>query len=181
MTGILRTQSRKQPRNKRKDGKQKGILKKIERRDQKIGNWERFILLEDNKAVLADSLSTEISQRYTTPREKELVLSGGFSKAKKFWSSNMLRNDELDPLFSDHEEADTRILLQTRDAARKGFKQVNVLCVTPTSLCCCFFIGSNYVMRSGCSQEVEREGDIVQSIEFACQKRSRSYCWHSMP
>ena len=32
----------------------------MDNRDQRIGNWERFIILEDNKASLAHFLSTEI-------------------------------------------------------------------------------------------------------------------------
>ena len=37
----------------------------MDNRDQRIGNWERFIILEDNKASLAHFLSTEISESYS--------------------------------------------------------------------------------------------------------------------
>ena len=50
----------------------------MDNRDQRIGNWERFIILEDNKASLAHFLSTEISESYRPPPGRELVINGGF-------------------------------------------------------------------------------------------------------
>ena len=43
------------------------------------------------------------------------------------WSSDTSRQD-IRQLASDHEEADTRIVLNSRDAAAIGYKQVNILC-----------------------------------------------------
>ena len=51
-------------RDKRKEKKSRGIRRNVDNRDQRIGNWERFIILEDNKASLAHFLSTE-SRRVT--------------------------------------------------------------------------------------------------------------------
>ena len=48
----------------------------MDNRDQRIGNWERFIILEDNKANLAHFLSTEISESYSAPPGRELVING---------------------------------------------------------------------------------------------------------
>ena len=93
----------------------------------RIGNWERFIILEDNKASLAHFLSTEISESYSAPPGRELVINGGFKETLKVWSSDTLRQDVRE-LASDHEEADTRIVLHARDAAARGYKQVNILC-----------------------------------------------------
>ena len=90
-------------------------------------NWERFIILEDNKASLAHFLSTEISENYSAPPGRELVISGGFKDTLKVWSSNTLRQD-IRELASDQEEADTRIVLHARDAAARGYNQVNILC-----------------------------------------------------
>ena len=42
------------------------------------------------------------------------------------WSSDTSRQD-IRELPSDHEEADTRIVLHARDAAARGYKQVNIL------------------------------------------------------
>ena len=93
----------------------------------RIGNWERFIILEDNKASLAHFLSTEISESYSAPPGRELVINGGFKETLKVWSSDTSRQDVRE-LASDHEEADTRIVLHARDAAARGYKQVNILC-----------------------------------------------------
>ncbi|CAH3177448.1 unnamed protein product [Porites evermanni] len=91
--------------------------------DQRIGNWERFIILEDNKASLAHFLSTEISESYRAPPGRERVINGGFKDTLKVWSSDTSRQD-IRELASDHEEADTRIVLNARDAAARGYKQV---------------------------------------------------------
>ena len=99
----------------------------MDNRDQRIGNWERFIIPEDNKASLAHFLSTEISESYSAPPGRELVINGGFKETLKVWSSDTSRLDVRE-LASDHEEADTRIVLHARDTAARGYKQVNILC-----------------------------------------------------
>ena len=55
------------------------------------------------------------------------MVSGGFREILKLWSSDASR-ESLQELSSDHEEADTRIVLHARDAAVRGYHQVNVLC-----------------------------------------------------
>ena len=97
-------------RTKRKRGKSKGIRRDVESREQRIGNWDRFIVVEENKASLAHFLSTEMSQRYGTHPGRELVVSGGFREILNVWSSDASR-ESLQELSSDHEEADTRIVL----------------------------------------------------------------------
>ena len=93
----------------------------------RIGNWERFIILEDNKASLARFVSNEISESYSASPGRELVINAGFKETLKVWSSDTSRQDVRE-LASDHEEADTRIVLHARDAAARGYKQVNILC-----------------------------------------------------
>ncbi|XP_044174163.1 uncharacterized protein LOC122957784 [Acropora millepora] len=68
-----------------------------------------------------------MSQRYGTHPGRELVVSGGFREILKVWSSDASR-ESLQELSLDHEEADTRIVLHARDAAVRGYRQVNVLC-----------------------------------------------------
>ena len=114
-------------RDKRKEKKNTGIRRNVDNRDQRIGNWERFIILEDNKASLAHFLSTEISESYSAPPGRELVINGGFKDTLKVWSSDTSRQD-IRELASDHEEEDSRIVLHARDAAARGYKQVNILC-----------------------------------------------------
>ena len=53
-------------RAKRKRGKSKVIRRDVESKEQRIGNWDRFIAVEKNEARLAHFLSTEMSQRYGT-------------------------------------------------------------------------------------------------------------------
>lgn len=105
----------------------KGIRRDVASREQRIGNWDRFIVVEENKASLAHFLSTEMSQRYGTHPGCELVVSGGFREILKVWSSDASR-ESLQELSSDHEEEDTRIVLHARDAAVRGSRQVNMLC-----------------------------------------------------
>ena len=114
-------------RDKRKAKKSTGIRCNVDSRDQRIGNWERFIILEDNKASLSHFLSTEISENYSAPPGRELVISGGFKDTLKVWSSDTSRQD-IRELASDQEEADIRIVLHARDAAARGYNQVNILC-----------------------------------------------------
>ena len=64
-------------RAKRKRGKSKVIRRDVES-EQRIGNWDRFIFVEANKATLTHFLSTEMSQHYETHPGRELVVSGGF-------------------------------------------------------------------------------------------------------
>ena len=55
------------------------------------------------------------------------MINGVFKDTLKVWSSDTSRQD-IRELASDHEEADTRIVLHARDAAARGYKQVNILC-----------------------------------------------------
>ena len=116
-------------RAKQKRGKSKVFRRDVESREQRIGNWDRFTVVEENKASLAHFLSTKMSQRYGTHPGCELVVSGGFREILKVWSSNASR-ESLQELSSDHEEADTQIVLHARDAAVRGYHQVNMLCMT---------------------------------------------------
>lgn len=111
-------------RDKRKGSKSRGIRCNVECRQQKIGNWERFLSLDNNKASLVNFLCTEISQGFQDDPDKELVLSGGFNDAKRVWSS---RVKDVAHLSSTQEEADTRMLLHARDATNDGYQQVNVI------------------------------------------------------
>ena len=61
-------------RMKRKGGKKKGIRKEVESRDQRIGNWDKFITTEENKRSLTNFVSTEISESYERHPRRELVV-----------------------------------------------------------------------------------------------------------
>ena len=113
-------------RAKREGGKKSGIRRNVEKREQKIGKWERFIVVGENKASLANFLSTEITQSFCLHPTRELVLSGGFSDILQVWSSDDTK--DLSRLASNHEEANTRIVLHARDATLHGYQQINVVC-----------------------------------------------------
>jgi hypothetical protein len=51
-------------RSKRLDGKGKGIRTNVDNRDQKIGKWERFITLGQNKASLANFLCIQLASSH---------------------------------------------------------------------------------------------------------------------
>lgn len=68
-------------RDKRKEKKSAGIRRNGYNRDQKIRNWERFIIQKDNKASLHHFLS--ISESYSAPPWRELVIIGGFKDTLK--------------------------------------------------------------------------------------------------
>jgi len=65
--------------------KDKGIKRSVDGREQEIGNWNRSIILDENKQSLANFLYTEMSQTYRGHPRKELVLYGGFSDPVKVW------------------------------------------------------------------------------------------------
>ena len=120
-------------RAKRKTGKSKGIRRDVESREQRNGNRDRLIVVDEKKARLAHFLLTEMSQRKGTHPGRELVVSGGFIEILKVWSYDASR-ESLQGLSSDHEEADTRIVLHARELAVRGYQQVNVLCRDPDVL-----------------------------------------------
>ena len=72
-------------RAKRKRGKSEGIRRDVESREQRIGNWDRFIVVKENKASLAHFLLTEMSQHYGTHPGHELVVSVGFIEILNVW------------------------------------------------------------------------------------------------
>lgn len=111
-------------RDKRKDSKARGVRRNVESRDQKIGSWEKFIVLEENKASLVNFLSEDISKRYQShDSNRELILSGGFHNPLQVWSS--LTRDTIS-LSSSHEEADTRMILHGKDAKLRGYQEIHV-------------------------------------------------------
>ena len=50
----------------------------MESMEQRIGNWDRFLVVEENKARLAHFLSTKMSRGYGTHPGRELVGSQRF-------------------------------------------------------------------------------------------------------
>ena len=89
-------------------------------------SWEQFIALEENKADLATFLSNWVISRGTELSEdKEIVTGGGFCDSLGA-KSNV--HGLQPPLDCSHEEADTRMILHTKDAINQGFHRVQVQC-----------------------------------------------------
>ena len=99
---------------RRESGKDNRIKRNMTCRKQKIGNWDRCIILDESKESLANFLCTDMSETYRGQPRKELVLNEGFNDPMKVWSST---KRDLGGLASVHEEADRRIILHARDAA----------------------------------------------------------------
>lgn len=167
-------------RDKRKVKKSKGIRRNVDNRDQGIGNWENFISLEDKEASLAHFHSTEILESYSAPPGRDLVINGAFKDTVKVWSSDTSRQD-IRELASDHEEADTRIVLHARDTAESGYKQVTILCRDTTFLSFFCYTESSFVKRYRCLRVHQDKGVAYQFTESRSPRRRGSRFWHFMP
>ena len=167
-------------RDKRKEKKSTGIRRNVDNRDQRIGNCERFIILEDNKASLAHFLSTEISESYSAPPGRELVINGGFKDTLKVWSSDTSRQDVRE-LASDHEEADTRIVLHARDAAARGYKQVNILCRDTGVLVLLLAHREQLCQEIWMFAGTSRQRRYIPVHRIRSPRRRGSRFWHFMP
>ncbi|XP_071479491.1 uncharacterized protein [Diadema antillarum] len=110
----------------RRVGKKKPIRKLIDGPHTLLPQtWNQFIALDENKADLAAFLSTSMMERCKTlPEQYELVTGGGFSNGTEARSS---RRNRI-PLQANHEEADTRLILHSLEAVRRGFERIVVQC-----------------------------------------------------
>jgi hypothetical protein len=111
-------------------GKIRPVRRVIDSKDVKLPqNWKQFITLPANKSELASFLSTTLIEKASTlnqlSQDHELVISGGFSDPLKVWSS---RTRDLDMMRSNHEEADTRLILHTLDAHTNGYGRAVLSC-----------------------------------------------------
>ena len=85
--------------------------------------WANFIALGANKTDLARFLSKSLMAKGDTlPEQYELVTGGGFSNETEARST---RRTGI-PLQANHEEADTRLILHSLEAAREGYERVLV-------------------------------------------------------
>ena len=102
-----RVNSIKESTRIRRTQKQTPIRKSnIDRSVKLPTNWSGYMASPENKSEYADFLSNEIKHR---SYEKEIVTSGGFKDEQEVWSSR--NNPGVSQLSSNHEEADTRLIL----------------------------------------------------------------------
>lgn len=106
-----------------RSGKNRPIRRKVDNRDVPLPiNWRQFIDLPENKQDLEHFLSLElIRQAKAVLQNQEVVTAGGFHDRMAVESS--LGNDVLS-LQSNHDEADTRILLHAKSAKEQGFERL---------------------------------------------------------
>ncbi|KAG1689630.1 hypothetical protein GQR58_007711 [Nymphon striatum] len=116
-------------RSKRSEaGKVKPIRRVISSKDVKLpSNFKSFLSLSENKANLAAFLSeamVEMAEEKLNPTH-ELVVAGGFEDLLKVWISTDRSTDHLS---SNHEEADTRLILHAADASQQGYERCVLQC-----------------------------------------------------
>jgi len=113
-------------RNKRAKGKKKPIRKIINCSDVPLPQvWAQFIDLDENKADLARFLSEDMmdkSQHF--PMGQELITAGGFTDELMERSSG---NRDIPQLSANHEEADTRLILNSLQATNANFGRIQVV------------------------------------------------------
>ena len=81
--------------------------------------------MDENKADLAHILSEALTTgAHQLPQHLELVTSGGFTDIHKSTSNRR----EVPHLSSNHEEADTRLVLHALDARDAGYQRIVVKC-----------------------------------------------------
>ena len=103
------------------------IRKIVDNRDVPLPQiWKNFIDLSSNKADFANFLSTQLAEKMINLDEDyELVTSGGFYDATHVVSS---KERDLSSLSSNHEEADTRLILHAHDGKLQHFERTVIEC-----------------------------------------------------
>lgn len=107
---------------KKRVGKTHPIRRVISSKDVKLSsNFNSFLSLSANKADLASFFARAVIEMAEELQPtNELVIAGGFDDLMWVWTSTG-RNTES--LSTNHEEADTRIILHARDASLQGYQR----------------------------------------------------------
>ena len=88
-------------------------------------NWKSFIDMPENKANLTDFLSSSLIEKGKRLEHGEVITAGGFSDELKAEST---KGRDVHKLQSNHEEADTRIILHALEAKECGYQRTIVIC-----------------------------------------------------
>ncbi len=124
---YLGQQSIKASTRSKRTSKRRPIRKLIDSPDVPLPEvWDQYIALGQNKADLAEYLSTELIQRADTLTDGgcEVVAGGGFPNPDNARSN--IR--DVKHLSVNHEEADTRMIVHAMDAVKLGYKRLLVMC-----------------------------------------------------
>ena len=135
--------------------KKRKIRRVIESRDILLPPcWDSFISMEQNKVDLIQFLTQQLLVRAESlPLEKEINIAGGCTDPQKVVSS---QGKDLDHLFSTQEEADTKMILHAQDAAKDGYKRVEIISRDTDVLVLLVFhsgAGQEIWMRAGTSRK----------------------------
>lgn len=129
-------------------------------------NWKSFINMPENKSNLTDFLSLSLIERGKHLEEGEVITARWFSDELKAESTT---GRNVHKLWSNHEEADTRIILNALEAKECGFKCTVIFCKDPDVLVLLVHfkhLSQELWMQTGTSKE--REYIPIHDIQL-CQ------------
>lgn len=111
----------------KRSGKVRPIRRIIDSKEVPLPQvWKHFIDLSENKAQLASFLSQQLMEKAKSlPENCELVTAGGFESINTASSSTRA---SVEYLQADHEEADTRLVLHSKEAHGQGYGRTVVIC-----------------------------------------------------
>ena len=120
--------------------------------------WEQFIAIDENKADLAYIMSEALIPRaHQLSQHLELVTSGGFKVILKSTSGR-----EVPHLSSNHEEADTRLVLHALDAKDAGHQHKVVKCRETDVFLLLLHFWVDLILKFGWYREQQRRGNVSQ-------------------
>lgn len=168
--------AKEEKRSQRRGGKSRSVSRNVESREQRIGDWSRFIVLEDNKTSLAHFLSTEMSQSYNAyPPRRELTMSSA-----TYWTYGHLisHGQSFEGLAPNHEEACMRIVLHARDATIGSTVRLTFCVVIKMFLSSYWHTacGKIFVKTYGCLLERQKESSTYPFTRSLCRRRRESHC-----
>ena len=134
--------------------------------------WSNFISMDENKYDIANFLSEMIMQKgEDLPERWELLTGGGFSSPTDARSTRR----QTVHLHSNHEEADTRLILHSCEAASEGYERLVLRCSdTDVLLLLFYFMPARVVevwMVSGTSTEMLPSPYTAKSVLPICQEK----------
>ncbi len=123
---MMLVQTIGKPAGARRTKAHRSIRRVIDNPDLSLpDNWNHFIDLSENKANLARFLCNHLLAN-PPGNGKELVLGGGFLETDPVYSS---LGTDVSSLSSNHEEADTQVILHAANAHASGYDSVLVQCM----------------------------------------------------
>jgi hypothetical protein len=122
-----RKESIKSGTRAKRAGPSRSIRRHIDSRDVPLPvNSKQFIDFPENKSNLTQFLSEQLlSKRKDTLTNCEVITAGGFADETV---AESLHGSDVHPLESNHDEADTRIILHGIESCQAGFERFIISC-----------------------------------------------------